>query len=103
VVEGRRSTETGVYSTEGGVVFSVESAGEEPLGEGTGVVDLDGSRDIISKGFVFTWDDGSIVGRRGGRRGKEGRGKGRRRGGERETGGLMEYHSRQGSKTPVVK
>jgi hypothetical protein len=49
-------------STEGGVtVFSVESAGEEPLGEGAGVVDLDGSRDIISKGFVFIWDDGSIV------------------------------------------
>jgi hypothetical protein len=48
-------------STEGGEGFSVESAGEEPLGEGVGVDDLDGSRDTISKGFVFTWDDGSIV------------------------------------------
>jgi hypothetical protein len=47
--------------SEGGDGFSVESAGEEPLGEGTGVVDLDGSRDTISKGFVFIWDDGNIV------------------------------------------
>lgn len=53
---------------EGGVVaLSCERAGEEPFGEGegAGVVDLDGSRDTISKGFVFTWDDGSIVEERG--------------------------------------
>jgi hypothetical protein len=59
--------------------LSCERAGEESLGEGVGagVVDLDGSRDTISKGFVFTWDDGSIV--------RESKG-GRREGGEGEAG-----------------
>jgi len=43
-------------------------------GVGTGVIDLDGSRDMISKGFVLTWGDGSIVreSRREGGNGKEG-------------------------------
>lgn len=63
---------------------SWDSAGEEPLGEGAGVVVLDGSRETISKGFVFTWDDGSIVrGGEGGGGGEGGegvwKGKGRRR------------------------
>jgi hypothetical protein len=66
---------------------SWESAGEEPLGEGTGVTVLDGSREIISKGFVFTWDDGSIVGGGGGGGGGEGRGgEGGGRGKVREEG-----------------
>jgi hypothetical protein len=60
---------------------SWDSAGEEPLGEGAGVVVLDGSRETISKGFVFTWDDGSIVrGGEAGEAGREGRGYGRGRG-----------------------
>lgn len=68
---------------EGGEGLSCERAGEEASGEGegvgAGVVDLDGSRDMISKGFVFIWDDGSIV--RVGEGGRRGRGRG---GGEEE-------------------
>ena len=62
------------------MAFSWERAGEEPLGEGegAGVVDLDGSRDTISKGFVFTWDDGSMVRER-----EAGREKGKGEGGKR--------------------
>jgi hypothetical protein len=65
-------------------------------GEGAGVVDLIRSHDTISKGFVLTWDDDSIVresvegGRkrgRGGRRegkGRRGRGTPQRGRGERQ-------------------
>jgi hypothetical protein len=71
--------------------LSCERASEESLGEeGAGVVDLDGSRDMISKGFVFTWDDGSIVRESRGEAGRRGRGGGRepegRRGREEEEG-----------------
>jgi hypothetical protein len=52
--EGGGSTERVVGDSWEGAGDSWESAGEEPLGEGTGVTVLDGSREIISKGFVFT-------------------------------------------------
>ena len=91
VLEGGWSADR-VSSAEGeeGGALSWERAGEEALGEGegAGVVDLDGSRDIISKGFVFTWDDGSIV--------REGKG-GRREGGEGEAG-EREREGREGEK-----
>lgn len=69
--------------------MSWESAGEEASGDGVsaGVVDLDGSRDTSSKGFVLTWDDGSMVsgGRRGrGREGGRGEGGGGREGEKKE-------------------
>ena len=73
--------------------MSWESAGEEASGDGVsaGVVDLDGSRDTSSKGFVLTWDDGSMVsgggrgrGREGGRGEGEGEGGGGREGEKKE-------------------
>lgn len=61
------------------MAFSWERAGEEPLGEGegAGVVDLEGSRDMISKGFMFTWDDGSMVREKEGGKREGGKGRGR--------------------------
>ena len=49
-------------STEGELSVGGGSAAEESLGEGVGVPDLDGSFTIASKGFVFTCDDGNMVG-----------------------------------------
>lgn len=96
--EAGGSTEGGT-STEGGVGFSWESAGEEPLGEGAGVTVLDASREMISKGFVFTWDDGSMMEGRVGEGEGEGEGRDGREGkngrGRRRCDGMSETHAKK--------
>ena len=104
--EGGGSAERVVGDSWEDVGDSWERAGEEPLGVGAGVVVLDGSRETISKGFVFTWDDGSIVRRGEGGEGAEKGGGERRREGEgereREGGDGMSLTPREG-KNPDMK